>query len=108
MNILYAQIDREGYIISTTDSVVDGYIQIDGDSLATGVRNRLVNGKIIHEPFDTPYTLARLQAYPPIGDQLDALWKLITANRDKLDLGQSEQLLDMVQAVKEKYPKPSE
>ena len=51
---------------------------------------------------------ARADEYPPIGDQLDALWKLITANRDKLDLGQSEQLLDMVQAVKEKYPKPSE
>lgn len=53
------------------------------------------------------YITKRIDAYPPIGDQLDALWKLITANRDKLDLGQSEQLLDMVLAVKDKYPKPS-
>lgn len=74
-----------------------------------GPTSFMLNDGVIHEVFSyTPfgYNEARKREYPPIGDQLDALWKLITANRDKLDLGQSEQLLDMIQAVKDKYPKP--
>lgn len=108
MGVLYAQIDDEGYVISTTDSVVDGYVPIDGDLLAEGMRNRIVNGQIIWEAFDVPYALARLQEYPPIGDQLDALWKLIKANADKIDLAEAAPLFEAVQAVKDKYPKPSE
>lgn len=44
--------------------------------------------------------------YPSIGDQLDALWKLIKANADKIDLTEAAPLLEAVQAVKDKYLKP--
>ena len=44
--------------------------------------------------------------YPLIGDQLDALWKLIKANADKIDLAEAAPLLEAVQAVKDKYQKP--
>ena len=43
------------------------------------------------------YARKRVEEYPPIGDQLDALWKGGTAATD---------MLAKVQAVKAKYPKP--
>ena len=43
------------------------------------------------------YQRLRKPEYPPIGDQLDALWKGGTAATD---------MLAKVQAVKAKYPKP--
>ena len=43
------------------------------------------------------YERQRVSEYPPIGDQLDALWKGGDA---------AEAMLAKVQAVKTKYPKP--
>lgn len=43
------------------------------------------------------YQRDRAAEYPPIGDQLDALWKGGDA---------ATAMLDQVQAVKAKYPKP--
>jgi len=43
------------------------------------------------------HKVKRADAYPPIGDQLDALWKGGTA---------LEEMKAMVMAVKDKYPKP--
>ena len=47
----------------------------------------------------TQYQRDRAAEYPPIGDQLDALWKGGEA---------STTMLAQVQAVKAKYPKPTE
>jgi hypothetical protein len=49
------------------------------------------NGKV------TGYAALRQNEYPPIGDQLDALWKGGDA---------AAEMLAKVQAVKAKYPKP--
>jgi hypothetical protein len=43
------------------------------------------------------YAEKRLSEYPPVGDQLDALWKGGEAAAD---------MLTKVQSIKEKYPKP--
>jgi hypothetical protein len=43
------------------------------------------------------YERQRVSEYPPIGDQLDALWKGGDA---------AAEMLAKVQAVKDKYPKP--
>ena len=43
------------------------------------------------------YSRKRVEDYPPIGDQLDALWKGGEA---------ATEMLTKVQAVKSKYPKP--
>lgn len=49
-------------------------------------------------PFQlTQYRINREREYPPIGDQLDALWKGGDA---------ATEMLQKIQAVKEKYPKP--
>ena len=45
------------------------------------------------------YARLRANEYPPIGDQLDALWKGGDA---------AAEMLARVQAVKNKYPKPAE
>lgn len=45
----------------------------------------------------TAYIAKRIAEYPPIGDQLDALWK----GGDT-----AAEMLATVQAVKTKYPKP--
>jgi hypothetical protein len=45
----------------------------------------------------TEYQRQRAAEYPPIGDQLDALWKGGDA---------AAEMLAQVQAVKAKYPKP--
>ncbi len=48
--------------------------------------------------FDDDYAKRRKDAYPPIGDQLDALWKGGEA---------AESMREQVMAVKTKYPKPT-
>lgn len=56
------------------------------------------------------YQKKRQAEYPPIGDQLDAIWKLL----EKALIGQSElpsdaiATFDQVRGVKEKYPAPQE
>jgi hypothetical protein len=49
------------------------------------------------EPIVLTYVDKRVIEYPPIGDQLDALWKGGEA---------AAEMLAKVQAVKAKYPKP--
>jgi len=48
------------------------------------------------KPAELTYAQKRAAEYPPIGDQLDALWKGGAA---------AEEMLVKVQAVKNKYPK---
>jgi len=52
-----------------------------------------------HVAKTSDYMALRRNEYPPIGDQLDALWKGGDA---------AAEMLAKVQAVKAKYPKPTE
>ena len=58
---------------------------------------RIAGEAAIAEHQRTEYARKRAPEYPPIGDQLDALWKGGQAATD---------MLALVQAVKNKYPKP--
>ena len=55
-------------------------------------------GPLLAERARTAYIDLRVAEYPPIGDQLDALWKGGDA---------AAEMLVIVQAVKTKYPKSS-
>lgn len=59
--------------------------------------------KIVHNPDPGPL---RQREYPPVGDQLDAIWKivnaLLTGDEPSAD---AIQVRDAVQAVKAKYQK---
>ena len=54
------------------------------------------------------YKFDRKNAYPEIGDQLDAIWKHLAAARDAgSELGaEAADILDEIIAVKNKYKKP--
>ena len=58
-------------------------------------------------PIKPTYEELRRAEYPPVGDQLDAIWKQL--NQDRLDgkdlIQEAEDLLGAVLAVKDKYPK---
>ena len=62
--------------------------------------NEVTYDKTVVEAYVDPnaYKAKRAADYPPIGDQLDALWKGGDA---------AVEMLTKVQAVKTKYPKPS-
>ncbi|KZE85005.1 hypothetical protein AWB61_03235 [Chromobacterium sp. F49] len=58
----------------------------------------------IHHAGD--HAAARRQQYPDIGDQLDALWRMVAdAPPDQLP-PQTKAMLAEIQAVKQTYPKP--
>ena len=46
--------------------------------------------------------------YPPIGDQLDAIWKELSARKAGGDtlVSDADSMLGKIQAVKKKHPKP--
>lgn len=51
------------------------------------------------------YRAKRREAYPPIGEQLDALWKALAANPSSLT-PEASAMLAQIQAVKTQFPKP--
>ena len=55
-----------------------------------------------------PYRELRAKEYPPISDQLDAIWKEL--NKRRLDgeslVQDADDMLGRILAVKNKYPKP--
>ena len=71
------------------------------DTVQTQPTQSEIDAEIIRlqSQYDTnEYQRKRAAEYPPIGDQLDALWKGGDA---------AAEMLTKVQAVKTKYPKPS-
>lgn len=76
--------------ISNTEYLVDGHPWIirDGQTIEEAMDDML--------PPEAKYRRDRRNEYPPIGDQLDALWKGGTAADD---------MKTIINAVKSKYPK---
>ena len=76
----------------TVRTVGDDAFDVDGNPVA-------YDKALIQAELDrTAYIALRVAEYPPIGDQLDALWKGGDA---------AAEMLVIVQAVKTKYPKSS-
>ncbi len=76
-----------------TDEVTETNPATDVDQ--TAIRAEVARLEAEHET--NAYQRQRAAEYPPIGDQLDALWKGGAA---------AAEMLAAVQAVKSKYPKP--
>jgi hypothetical protein len=60
--------------------------------------NQLLQAGLVAEWEAQAYARKRQQEYPSMGDQLDALWKGGAA---------ADAMLEKIQAVKTKYPKPT-
>jgi hypothetical protein len=94
---------RHQAIYSTHPSVVsidDTHGAYDAEGNEVAINEQLVQEELsrLQEKSEaTIYQRSRAREYPPIGDQLDALWK---GGED------AEEMLAKVQAVKAKYPKP--
>jgi hypothetical protein len=74
---------------------IRGDVAFDAENNQIAIDQSLVDAEIAK----TAYIVKRQAEYPPIGDQLDALWKGGEAAAD---------MLVKVQAVKAKYPKVGE
>ena len=72
-------------------------VSVEWDDAWTGKENylRLINGKVVFD-LNADYAINRLNEYPAIGDQLDALFKAGVFPED---------MAASIQAVKDKYPK---
>ena len=81
-----------------------GYRLISSSSEKPDVYGKVFNSRDELVPVDRGYVQSRRAAYPPIGDQLDALWKAIGPMLDDPD---ASAMLDRIRAVKDLYPKPS-
>jgi hypothetical protein len=113
------QLDADGYFVGLTTAdksplepdvflLPAGAIDAPLPKVPAGKRAKW-NGKWVYEaipvpepelepePVELTYAEKRTAEYPPIGDQLDALWKGGDA---------AAEMLATVQAVKAKYPKP--
>lgn len=70
---------------------------------------RVVDGQLVDAPVvpvARTYGMERAAAYPNIGDQLDAIWKVL-GQLDRAALPpEAVIVLDQVAAVKAQYPKP--
>ena len=82
-------------LYSNVVTVDDGTGAFDKDGVKVEIDMDLVNAWV--DP--NAYKAKRRAEYPPIGDQLDALWKGGDA---------AAEMLAKVQAVKTKYPKGTE
>ena len=76
----------------------DGLTWLDSTPKPTQAELDALWGPLLAERARTAYIALRAAEYPPIGDQLDALWKGGDA---------AAEMLVIVQAVKTKYPKSS-
>ena len=88
MTVWYVHRREDGTIASAHEEMQPGYAEEIVDLAAPGM-----------EAFRPPpaYIALRRAAYPPIGDQLDAIWKGGQAQ---------EEMKALIDAVKAKYPKP--
>lgn len=87
-------------LTSSTEWNVENGILVWRDTEQTRPTDAEINAEVARlqaEHERTEYQRQRAAEYPPIGDQLDALWKGGDA---------ATEMLALVQAVKSKHPKP--
>ena len=105
----YAKLDSDGYVLSITGGHQpdDTWVEYPDGAPPLGFhRVRLVDGEYVvtGETIAPPpqYDKSRADEYPPVGDQLDAIWKALAP---LIESGEAESMLRRIQAVKNKYPK---
>jgi len=95
-----AHIISEGKVVNTIEVDSLDFMPNLVDGTVGGIGWDYVGG-VLSAPYVAPvevdYRTQRAIKYPPIGDQLDALWKGGDA---------AAEMLAQVQAVKAQYPKP--
>jgi hypothetical protein len=100
MNIATAlQNLRPGANYEVNGETYEGIVWRDGNKTAIPTKEEVLAevARLQNAWANLAYQRKRIPEYPPIGDQLDALWKGGDA---------AAAMLEKIQAVKNKYPKP--
>ena len=104
----FAKIDDENCVVSTTnDPQGEGWIECPDWVVIDATKIMYESGEFRRTGeswMKSSYAQQRSMAYPPIGDQLDVLWKALGS---MLEDQRAEAMLAQIQAVKDRYPKPS-
>ena len=87
-----------------TIDLFPGYRLISSSSAKPDISGKVFNAQDELVPVDRGYLHNRRSSYPPIGDQLDVLWKTLGP---MLEDPRAQDMLAQIQAVKDRYPKPS-
>lgn len=105
MGITKYFVDREGNYLGGFDGAEPPKGSIEVSAPPKDGRQKWDGEKWL--PYDN-YTENRLIAYPPIGDQLDALMKWVAGENEITVTPELKSLAMQCMAVKSKYPKPKE
>jgi len=101
--------DKTGNVCAfELDGSQDDYIKPGMIAMTAAEVDAHLNPKPTAKEIANEYKIKRAQEYPPVGDQLDVLWKQLGQLRlsGKLDLIQdADDMLDEILAVKKKYKK---
>ena len=110
----HARLDDEGYVtgvFSSYSTSEPGCVRIARDApLHLGVKKlKYVGGGEFEETDETwlpqpSVAFARAAQYPPLGDQLDAIWKAIAP---LIEHPEAEAMLAKIRSVKASNPKPT-
>ena len=111
----YAKVDAQGYVVgmkTAEDLPGSQWFEVtstDREMLSVNERLKHVGGGVLKVASGTwlpeeTVQMARMRAYPPIGDQLDALWKALGP---MIEHPEAEAMLARILAVKNANPKPS-
>jgi hypothetical protein len=103
INIEVLQIQPDGFILSYGKDKGkpngNDIFEIDEDLFGRQFRKE-ANGTLSIIP--EAVAVSRRREYPSVGDQLDAIWKLLDATTE---VAKDDPLLIEIKAVKDKYPK---
>ena len=114
MAVNYVLVDPDNLVVGmgfadSLDAVLlpDGCRAVEVDALPapSQFRQFLSAGHVVttgQPRFDPPVETKRMLAYPPIGEQLDALWRAMDDGR----LPKIAEFYNPIKAVKDRFPKP--
>ncbi|MGN5354321.1 hypothetical protein ACQ4P5_20165 [Ralstonia sp. L16] len=100
----YVTCPREDYDINVGEG--ESCIEVGAP---THAHARVVDGRmeeVAAVTLSVSYSQQRRAEYPPIGDQLDAIWKALAQLDSSVLPAESVSVLDQIVAIKARHPKP--
>lgn len=105
----YARLDDNGYVVTifTAAQAPEGAIEYPESAPRMSFeRIKYQDGQFVQTTEswigEPSYDLARVRAYPSLGDQMDMLWHAMNNNV----IPRVEPFYSQIKAVKEQFPKP--
>lgn len=91
------------FVLNVTNGRITHWHSNVGDKKPTAAQLKYAWGKVKKSREDVSYKEKRAKEYPPIGDQLDAIWEEL--EQRELLAKAADDILKAILSVKQKYPK---